>query len=362
MLIGLFGTGRNGSTLLQRILDGLQDTFVHPVEGIFISAFNDLLSSGRASRLTRQNSTCKPLTRLSGKLDIQLLNTFYSNSLSVLYNEYLKKCEKTSKISSITLKDLLKKPEYDVTEFIPDYLKATGKYVRPDIEFKHYLFKCSETPYINDYAKLFPDMRFIHILRHPVSMCSSQKRSLMENKRLPAVYLEWDWLVCMLDKRWIPHAKNILLNKQNPRHITVLYETLVRDPIGEVNRVVNWLGLNPPPQPDTQTLFYNLDVASFGFNPSKRGIKMPNKAIPDLQKKYNYVEVLTQREIDLINLKTEQYLSEFGYEKTSDCNRRKLITSFLSIDKWELLNCTTFKWKLKALFGMLYRRAYVLRK
>ena len=64
MLIGLFGTGRNGSSLIGRLLDGLQDTYVHPVEELFLTAFDDLAHRGRLTRMVVQNCTTQPLTHL----------------------------------------------------------------------------------------------------------------------------------------------------------------------------------------------------------------------------------------------------------------------------------------------------------
>lgn len=130
----------------------------------------------------------------------------------------------------------------------------------------------------------------------------------------------------------------------------------------EIARIANWLGLIPPPRPDKQTLFYNLDFTSFSFNPSKKGIEMPDRVIADLQKKYNYEEILTEREIDLINFKTGTYLSDFGYDRTSVPGRLDLMLNSLPVDKWELLNCKNYVQILKGLFGMFCRRAYVLRK
>ena len=57
MLIGVFGTGRNGSSLIGRLLDGLGDTYVHPVEEKFLTGFDDLGKYGRVTRLVEQN--CK---------------------------------------------------------------------------------------------------------------------------------------------------------------------------------------------------------------------------------------------------------------------------------------------------------------
>ncbi len=48
MLIAIFGTARNGSTLFLRLLDGIAETYVHPVESSFLSELNDSASSGKA--------------------------------------------------------------------------------------------------------------------------------------------------------------------------------------------------------------------------------------------------------------------------------------------------------------------------
>ena len=180
----------------------------------------------------------------------------------------------------------------------------------------------------------------------------------MENKKYPSSYLGFDWLTCMLDKRWIPHVKSILKNKQDPRHITVLYEELVKDPVNEIAKVASWLGLKSPPRSDTQTLFYDLD-ANLLFNPSKKGVKTPKKAIPDLQRKFNYQEILTQREIDLINYKTGPYLEGFGYEKMTRPTLPGLMLSHILPDKWEFMHCDTYKLKLRGLFGAIVRRASI---
>src|SRR5712671_70152 len=242
MLIGLFGTGRNGSSLIGRLLDGLQDTYVHPVEEIFLSKFDDLAVSGRVKRLTAQNCISKPLRHLDGQLPRGTLVRAYADSAETLHRNYMLSCTETSSLAKPDLQALLNAPSYDVVAFVREYLQKLGDYLRPDIRFRHQLFKSIETAYIEDYAARFPEMKFIHILRHPITVCSSQKRSLLENKKQPASYLGYDWLVCMLERRWLPHARFVVQQRDDPRHAVVLYEHLTENPGGELARVAALLG------------------------------------------------------------------------------------------------------------------------
>ena len=246
MLIGIFGTGRNGSTLIQRLLDGLEDTYVHPIEEFFLTAFDDLARKGRVFKLTGQNCRTRPLRRLDDPLTTTVLSKYFRTNLNALYSEHIRACPATAHLPDISLKDLLPKQQYRVSELIVEYLRAIGGLVRPDLKFRHFMFKSIETPYLSDYAATFPDMRFIHIMRHPVAVCSSQKRSLIETKRLPGWYLGYDWLTCMMNKRWIPHARFLQSAMGDPKHIVVLYERLVSAPQAEIGRISQWLGLAAP--------------------------------------------------------------------------------------------------------------------
>lgn len=356
MLIGLFGTGRNGSSLIGRLLDGLQDTYVHPVEEKFLTAFDDIASHGRVTRLVEQNCTTRRLTRLNEKLSRKQLASYYQLSLDTV----MKHCAETvglpSEVRELTLEKVVTDQTHSIETFTREYLAGLAALIRPDVAFRHHLFKSIEVPYIAEYEHIFPDMKFIHIVRDPVAMCSSQKRSLMENKGLPASYLGFDWLACMLDKRWVPHAKFITARREDPRHIVVRYEDLVKDPSGEIGRVAAWLNLAPPPRPADQTVFHDLDKTKWGNNPSKKGVESPTKVVADLQQKNRYDEVLTRREIDLIAVKTRDWLAGLGYENPSDATLGKVAAQYLTLDKWELMHCNTPRYLARGLIGLLYRR------
>ena len=89
MLVGVFGTGRNGSTLITRLLDGLEGTYVHPVEERFLTSFDDLARRGRISRLVQQNCVSRPLRALDVSLDRDRLTPAFEGSL----DEFFTQCE-----------------------------------------------------------------------------------------------------------------------------------------------------------------------------------------------------------------------------------------------------------------------------
>ena len=239
-------------------------------------------------------------------------------------------------------------------------LQQLANLIRPDIEFKHYLFKSIETAYLQDYENRFPEMRFIHIMRDPVKVCSSQKRSIMENKSLPASYLGYDWLSCMLDKRWLPHARFLDERQNDARHFVVRYEDLIQNPGREINRMAEQLGVAAPERSTVQTIFHNLDKTSWGGNPSKKNVETPAEVVSDLQERHNYEEVLSPREIDLIAVKTRNLLEQFGYESpSSEATLAKLTFQYLLLDKWELVNWRSPRLILRGLFGILYRRIFL---
>ena len=361
MLIGIFGTGRNGSTMLCRLLDGLGHTYVHPVEEKFLSYFSDLAQKGTVSRETGQNCTTIQLKGLEVPIPITTLANAYSPSLDALRTLCSQNKVTPDPADRVEIGQLLDGRRYLATDFAAEYLRAAARYACPGNHFEHYLFKSIETPYIDDYAVRFPEMRFIHIIRDPVATCSSQKRTLFEKKSRAASYLGYDWLICMLKKRWIPHARHILAHINDPRHMFLRYEDVVVDPISRIGDVARWLGLSPPPRPDTQTIFFDKDIEVVGSYASKRGVETPAKVSANLRVENRYEEILSGREIDLINFMTGSYQKEFGYQPSSSPTRNQVLAQYMLIDIWELKNVRGWRGIVRGLHGMLYRRANLFR-
>lgn len=356
MLIGLFGTGRNGSSLLGRLLDGMEKTYVHPVEERILTAFDDLAGAGVVTRATNQNCRTNSAKHLGRSLKGNILEGYFGASVGTLYEAFIKKCQDTRDLPAISPRELFGDAPITVDAFLRQYLSRLGAYVRPDIASEHFLFKCIETPYIEAYGSLFPDMKFVHIICDPVAVCSSQKRSPMENKNLPAFYLGHDWLTCMLEKRWLPHVRTIRKWRCDARQVTTRYEDLVRDPLRETAKICEALDRAPPPRPDTQTIFHDADMQDWGLYPRKKGVAMPVGVIPDLLARHAYKGTLTPMEIDLITCKTAPYLEEVGYEVPKSPGRGKLIVSHALPHRWDFMHCRTFGSKCRAAIGSLDRR------
>jgi len=163
----------------------------------------------------------------------------------------------------------------------------------------------------------------------------------------------------MLDKRWVPHARLLLKRQNNSRHIVVCYEDLVNDPSNEINRLAEKLEVAAPARLTAQTIFHNLDKTSWGNNPSKKDLATPKEVVANLQEQYQYEEVLSSREVDLIALKTRGLLEQFGYKSPSQATRFKLFWQYLLLDRSEWMHWRSPRLVLRGLFGILYRRIYL---
>ena len=129
------------------------------------------------------------------------------------------------------------------------------------------------------------------------------------------------------------------------------YEDLVQDPKGEVARIAQGLGVESPSRPSYQTIFHDLDKTTWGGNPSKKGLETPKEVVANLQDLNQYDEILTQRELDLISLKTGSYLEMLGYERSSSATRLRVVLSYIALDRWEWINWSNPKEVLRGLYG-----------
>jgi hypothetical protein len=359
MLVTIIGTGRNGSSMLARMLDGPADLYVHPVEERLITIFDDLIKRKKVSQSTVQNSRKHDINNIDKDVPSILLEKYFQSSLSMLKNDHMNNSVVTKNIDQFSILNHMVNKHYNFSSFLPEYLKLLGNHILPKNNFKNYLFKTIETPYIDDYVSLFPDMKFIHLLRNPISVCSSQKRSIMFNKRQPASYLGGDWLDCMMNMRWLPHAQAINKYKNSENHILVRYEDLVKNPKHEILRITNKFSLPFTSRPDCQTEFCDTDMDTIIYNPSKKGIKVTAEVVDDFQKKNNYDQILTDREIDLIKYLSEDLSLGFGYDQGEKINFGHLFRRSIYLDKWDVKNCRTLTSIIK-LPGAIFKRRKML--
>jgi hypothetical protein len=364
MIIGIFGTGRNGSTLLGRLLDGMENTYMHPVEMNFISAMDDIAHFGKIHRLTHLHATTRKLKYCNREIESGLLIKYYKSSFYELKKNYIDKLEQKIELGNDPVEKLkINKKKYLSQEFVKEYLKVSSEWIFKNNMIEHYCFKSIETPYIKDYEKLIPDMRFIHIIRDPVNAIESQKRTLMCNKSCPWWYLGRDYLETMIEKRWLPHACFINGKEFSDKHILVKYEDLIVNPRQNIKKICKWLNLNLPGKPDMQTVL-NGNVINLHSNTSKKGIKTPIKVEGNLQKKLNYGKVLTKREERYIEFRTMKEARKIGYFSNSEqkVNKMNIVFSWLLFDKWEIMYSTSVYKLFKTFIALFYRRFYISTK
>jgi hypothetical protein len=242
---------------------------------------------------------------------------------------------------------------------------------------QHFLFKSIETPYIKEYGEIFPEMRFIHLIRHPFTNYSSMKRTLFFKNGRPFWYLGGDDLHTFLEMRWIPHATFAVsgCRPENDRHYLVRYEDLCARPTDTVNDICRWLQVTPPVDPTLQTVLGGKQMRELPTNASKKGVKTPVHVVADMSKKFNYEDVLTGREKGLIAFRTYNLARQLGYftegeEQIRVPGRLELVRKWLFPDRWEIMNSYFYKgWPLgrviswlRLIYAFFKRRYWIFRK
>ena len=360
-LIGIFGTGRNGSTLLTRLLDGISGAYVHAVECNFLSAINDLVLRDYVSEGVIKNAVTHPLWHLNRPVSTERLRRYYAYHKQEIETELL------SVIDGIDLGEapfdaLDRRPTWVARDFVTAFVGAFAGWLQPREIPELVVFKSIETPYIPDYERLFPGMRFIHIVRDPVEMWSSQKRSLVLGKNRPPWYLGMDNLSACIDRRWVPHARVVVERMNAPSHFILRYEDLVRDPTTVMVRLVEWLGGRGPAEPTVQTVLGGRHPRKLGRYSSQPGVETSREVVSDLKERHDYVDVVSVRERNLIRLATWSLGHALGYglgEERPDPNAVR--SSWNSIDHNDFVSGGGILFHALSAMSFLKRRLYVLR-
>ncbi len=360
-MIAVFGTGRNGSTLLCRLLDGAPGLYVHVPECNFLSAFDDLAARDWVRRETIQNARAAPLRRLDGAVPAERLLRFYAGHWEEIRNTALDQTGFSP--AGPAPEDSLRGPKaWRVEDFPPAFLAAAGRWLFGDGPLDAALFKTIETPYVAAYHDRFADMRFIHLVRDPVATWASAKRTLIVRKRLPDWYLGGDSLRTMIDRRWLPHAEAIARFANSPRHRLVRYEDLVRDPAATIEGLCRWLDLAPPRAPCEQTVLGGLRPEAMLSYPSEPGVETPRAVVPDMAGAFAYDEVVSPRERAFIVARTYDRARALGYfEKLPRPDPAALRYAWLPPDRWDFRNARGAAGRARAALWYLRRRWYVWR-
>jgi hypothetical protein len=227
------------------------------------------------------------------------------------------------------------------------------------------MFKSTEVAQLPLYQRLFPQMRFVHIVRHPHSNYESLKRTDMVRKQKPFWFQGGDILRTQLEARWVPHVRFILQNcgLDRGRHFVVKYEELCSRPETVVGELCDWLGVAPPPDPAIQTVLGGRRMRELPVNPSQEGVNTPVRVVGNMARQFGYEEVLTDREKQWILARTYRLGRQLGYFGAADESalpgRLGLLLKWLPPDRWELMNSDS---KLRLAAALVRRRLYVGRK
>lgn len=368
MLVGIFGTGRNGSTLLMRLLDSSPGLWVYPLELAFLTSFGYLERPFSAYGIT------KTLRRLANGIQTDP-SRFYANSvrnwvnaqLAELQREYLDKLVEPIKAGPEVHEAIASR----VTDSIPQLMPAILGGFQSVLDSRKaptaplLTFKSIEVGFLERYNRRFPQMRFVHIVRHPVTTYESLKRTDMVLKRKPFWFQGGDILRLQVEDRWLAHARFIIekLRSEPDRHYLVRYEDLTRDPEETVNGICRWLNVERPARPGTQTVLGGRMMTELPPNPSQEGIKTPTQVVSNMAEAFHYEDVLTARERGWIDFRTRAVASQLGYADApgavQSMSRADLLRGWLPVDQWERMNAPS---GLQLTYYTVKRRFYIIGK
>lgn len=363
-LVGIFGAGRNGSTLLLRLLDGSPGLWVYPLELNYFLAFGLRSLRGRVKWMVGGLLRGAPLAnRLCERYRTAFLR-WAASQIGEINETYVNQLLDPIGIKGDPLESMHGSIGWPAPSDIVTFLDAMRSAYDDRVPEKSPLlvFKSIEVAQLPLYQSLFPEMRFVHIVRHPHSNYESLKRTAMVLKRKPFWFQGGDILRTQLEARWIPHVRFILQNcgLDRERHYVVKYEELCERPETVVKDLCDWLRVAPPRDPALQTVLGGRRMKELPVNPSQEGVKTPARVVGNMARQFGYEEVLTDRESQWILARTYRLGRQLGYfaavDESALPRRLGLLLKWLPPDKWEVMNSDS-PFRLAAAF--LVRRFYL---
>lgn len=328
-MLGIFAAGRNGSTLLMRLLDGSPDLWIYPIE----------------------------LRWLEVRQEEGAVEGWAERQIEELERTYLGRLADPLEPAADPLAALRASAGEPPDKRLGAFLDGVREAYAPSTVARDstHTFKTIEVADPQRYGLLFPELRFVHLVRNPLDNYASLKRTDMLEKGKPFWFQGGDVLQTFVERRWVPHARYMLgaVEREPDRHRIVRYEDVCAEPERIVRELCDWLGAAHPQQPDLQTVLGGRRLREL---PNRA----PERATADLQR--GKEEVVTPREGSLIRLAAGGLAEQLGYDldgRAPEATRGQLLRSWLPLDKWETMNVDSRRSQAKAL---LSRRLYVTRK
>jgi LPS sulfotransferase NodH len=331
----IVGSGRNGSSLMLRLLDGSAGLHVYPNDFNYFRTFTSV---------TWKKCLRDFLARLIlGKRARELLEIYYFRRWS--------EAEWHSLVRDILpnfpdLDPLSMEVDDSATEGIPRgvaeacmqfFHNFCKKYGVIGVDAMLVL-KTTECARIPEYMSMLSARRCVHVFRDPVKTYASIKRTHLFKSR-PPWYDGGDILREIVEARWNTHVNlyRELVAHDPEGHIAIRYEDLIQNPRQEVAKVCAFLGVPLPAEPTRQTVLGGREMRRSASNPSQLGLLTPQEVNSNLEREANYVEVVEPREEQLIRVLTRKNSDFLGYPAPdTSISDEDLLSAWRSPDKSEV--------------------------
>lgn len=370
-LLLVSSSGRNGGTLLLRLLDACPRLWVHPIDVVYLAAWDDLARRGEVTYETRRGLATHPLQHLETPLPAAVLRDELARHWDEIDEWYVPLLAEPLERGPDPREALAGDAPLHVRDALPAFLRATRAAYAPAAAAAPdaYVFKSLETAYVEEWVRLFPRIRCLHLVRDPVTNWASVKRSWSYHQSYPFYFGGSDLLRGFVESRWVPQSEAALrLAAADPaRHRIVRYEDITRAPDEEVAAICAWLGTPPPPPRPADG---SAQLTSLGGRPmtampveprpSKPGVAAPATIVADMAQRYGYDEVVSPRERALLGVTTGPVARALGYEPAAagPLGRLGLVARWLPVDASERLHRRS---RLRWLWEIARRRAWIAR-
>lgn len=244
------------------------------------------------------------------------------------------------------------KSEISVVEWLnaifESYRDSVEKY--KGVNPQYLAFKTARPGSFTRYTDIFPNAKFIHLVRHPYDTLGSFKRQWNYSRGG-----DYDTLVIAIETKFAPLFDNInsaLYFKE--QHYIVKYEDIVLDPRKETMRLCEWLGISWNDNMVVPTLAGKPFVGQSMNRSVKHDESVSAKRV-DVFK-----ETLSHTEIRFIDYLFYDSMRLLGYSTKYGISRRSLLCLILGLMlpfKLELKN-----WRFYNIIGMFSRRLFILHK
>jgi len=270
----IVGTQRSGTTLLRLILNSHSKIAV-PEEGTFLMP---LLKEKYLNYTFKGKELDRLIKYISQNPQFELWNKDFTEFFREVRNK-----------GRTTLKEF-------ISGLYSFYAKKEGK-----------IFWGDKTPSffrkIDVLKKLFPEAKFIHIVRDGRDIFNSWRKMDPTKNNAPVIALDWIYKIKKIEKSF---------QKMNPKdNLTIRYEDLLDDPKKTVSSIGKFLEIDFE---ETMLEFYKQSGKYIG----KHHSPLIYKSITNVNK-FKWKKTLTKNEIGSFALVAKKYLKKYGYELPDKC-------------------------------------------